>query len=257
MRPFAIVPYGTTSLRLPPGQAHGAHETSDHSPSFTPALKGRLACIRRTDYHALVDAYASDLVTLQPHRHATTRQAAQGVDARKAQAAAVRARTGALRSAADVLVGGPPVPPSLAVRDMIRAQFITAPRTERQATQLRDAMTAARALPAKKEMRAAPPERSKPAGQVKSRSRSRPQRLEELAHRLRLCTPRRPPCPSSMGHPLGPGRHSAMGGRDLVRCSRQTFLEDTGAAYSPTHHVHGGPCQIRLRHRGHSSKGAN
>ena len=96
-----------------------------------------------------MDAYASELANAQPQHRASTRQAAHGVDARKAQAATIRARTGAIRSAADILVGGPPVPPSPAVQATISNQFITAVRIEQQELQLRTAMAAAHALPEK------------------------------------------------------------------------------------------------------------
>ena len=97
----------------------------------------------------MIDANASELAPAHRPPHVAPGQAAQGVDLRKAQAATVRARNGALRSAADILVGGPPVPPSPAVREMIRNQFITATPTEAQTSRLRAAMAAAHAIPAK------------------------------------------------------------------------------------------------------------
>ena len=133
---------------MPPGHAHAAADTSDDAPAFTTALKQRIAHIRRSDYHALIDAFAADLAvahqaTLPP------RQAAQGVDKRKAQAAAIRARTGALRSAADILVGGPPVPPTPAITALIRDQFITDLPAPDHLQRLQAAIAAARQLPTK------------------------------------------------------------------------------------------------------------
>ena len=78
------------------------NEMSDQNPSFTAALKSRLAHVRRSGYHALVDDNASELASTPTNHRTGTRQAAQGVDARKAQAATARTRTGALRSAADI-----------------------------------------------------------------------------------------------------------------------------------------------------------
>ena len=61
--------------------------------------------------------------------------------------------SGALRSAADILVGGPPVPPTPAVTAPIRDQFITAPRTADQDQHLAEAFAAARALAPKAKCR--------------------------------------------------------------------------------------------------------
>ena len=52
------------------------------TPSFTAALKSRLAHVHRSDYHALVDDYASEFASTPTHPRTGTRQAAQGVDAR-------------------------------------------------------------------------------------------------------------------------------------------------------------------------------
>ena len=135
-------------LRLPHGPPHAADQ-SDEYPPFTTALKARLACIRRTDYHTLVADYVNDLAPSRQSSQTAPRQAAQGVDPRKAQAATIRARNGALRSAADILTGGPPVPPSPAVREMICSQFITSAPPDEDSARLLAAMAAAHALPAK------------------------------------------------------------------------------------------------------------
>ena len=140
-------------LRLPTPSTTCPPDLSDQNSTFAAQLKVRLRLTRASDWNALVDAYAADLqaslsTARRPHRHH-----AEGVDAHKAQAAAVRARVGALRSAADILVGGPPVPPTPAVTALIRDQFITAPRTADQDQHLAEAFAAARALAPKAKCR--------------------------------------------------------------------------------------------------------
>ena len=121
-------------------------DLSDHKSTFAALLKSRLRLARSADLDALVDAYATDLSASTAAAHRPHRRPAEGVDAHKAQAAAVRARVGALQSAADILIGGPPAPPTPAVAAHILEQFITAPRSAKQDPQLTDAITAAWAL---------------------------------------------------------------------------------------------------------------
>ena len=137
-------------LRIPRDQPPATAEHSDDVPSFTTALKARLQLFRSKDFGALLDAYVADIApAARPPVH-PPRQSAQGVDPRKAQAAAIRARTGALRSAADILTGGPPVPPTPEIRALIAEQFITSAPDPANLARLHAATAAARNLPAKR-----------------------------------------------------------------------------------------------------------
>ena len=117
--------------------------------TLTACLRSRLRDIRNGNWLSLVDALLADLAAAEEaHRIARSPRAhttGSDITADQAQAAGVRARTGALKSAASILTGGPPVPPSPDIAAAISAQFITTASPE-QEQDLRDALAAASSI---------------------------------------------------------------------------------------------------------------
>ena len=238
-------------LRLLVAQAAHSPDTSDQNSTFAALLLARLGLARRVGWTALTDAYATDLATNSQHQQRQHRQQAEGVDARKAQPAAARARVGALRSAVDILVGGPPAPPSPAVAGMIRDRFIAAPRAAEHELLL-EAIDSSRAMAPGAICHPRLRDIGHQVARAKAAAGPGPRRMEELAYRVHLRVRLRHTCAPHVGDRMGPRRDTAVGGCHMVGSARETLLENDRAAHRETDHAHRCPRNILLRHRCHS-----
>ena len=109
-------------LRIPPADRSATTDPEGHSLVLSTLIKAFVRLARAGDWDALIDQYEADSADLDETGGRTMRTSRVGdIDAHKAQAAGLSARTGALRSAAGILTGSPPVHSTPQITDMIRA----------------------------------------------------------------------------------------------------------------------------------------
>ena len=117
------------------------------------AIEKRLSLARNGQWDDLIKDY---LAAPAPPRSPGA-QASAGADEplsqARAQAAALRARTGSLRGAASLLTGGAPVPPGPETDDAIKGLFHVSARNAQQQDDLRDVLADIDAIPQKKRLR--------------------------------------------------------------------------------------------------------
>ena len=138
-------------------------EQQDDSPdtcnqSYLTLVRTRLRAARAQAWLTLVQDAIDDVARAKAGRESFPQAATDPqapLSAQAAQAAVLRARTGALRSAAAQLVGGPPVPPSEAAHTMINELF-PAPLTDEQAAQLTCALESAQSVGLHQRLRTTP-----------------------------------------------------------------------------------------------------
>ena len=93
----------------------------------------------RGEWGPLVERLLADLIVARPGK----------LSAAAAQAATLKARRGSKRGAADVLLGGPRVPPGPDADRTVRAVFQCGPLAESEQARRRQALEAAAAVPKK------------------------------------------------------------------------------------------------------------
>ena len=127
------------------------------------AVRARLDMIKAGQWHELIDECLADLADEiahpQPQRRyeaATTMVPDGALTASAAQAATVRARTGALRSAASLLAGAPPVPPGPGTDEKLKELLPHQPLGRDAGSRLTKALEAAMAVPRRRRLRVTP-----------------------------------------------------------------------------------------------------
>ena len=144
-------------LRSPPScPEHDVPESWQHS--TLRVLRARLRSARSGDWVALVQDALDELAADAPDADCPPPRAldqAAPLTQRRAQAAVLRARSGALKSAAAQLTGGPPVPPSNAARTMVEELFPD-PLDDDQASHLTRALEAAQSVGLHQRLRVTP-----------------------------------------------------------------------------------------------------
>ena len=91
-------------LRLPHTTRQGGEDDADGDPTLGRALKARMHCLRTSDWEALITDLEHEYAALAQRPRRRHNPASLGIiDRPKAQAAASRARTEALRSVGDIL----------------------------------------------------------------------------------------------------------------------------------------------------------
>ena len=145
-------------LRSPPGQKQEEDSPEQCSQSYLSLVRARLRTARAREWSTLVQNAIDDVAMAQADRDSHPQRATDSrapLTLQMAQAAVLRARTGALRSAAAQLVGGPPVPPSEAARKMISDLF-PAPLDDEQNANLTRALESAQSVGLHQRLRATP-----------------------------------------------------------------------------------------------------
>ena len=119
-----------------------------HSPVLSTTTRARVRLARAGDWEALIHQYEATCADLAETGGSIMRTSPAGdIDAHKAQAACLRARIGALCSAAELLTCNLRVHPTPEVARMIRDQFITEQRAPEAERQFREAIAACRQSP--------------------------------------------------------------------------------------------------------------
>ena len=151
-------------LRRAPGQSDVGDEDSPDkwSPGALAVIRSRLRQARAADWISLVQDALDDLAATAPAPFEPpavpvprAHDPAAPLTAQSAQAAVLRARTGALRSAAAQLTGNLPVPPSDAAVDMVASLF-PQPLDAAESAELDQALEAARSVDVQSCLRATP-----------------------------------------------------------------------------------------------------
>ena len=152
-------------LRKPSTSRDDADEEDVHpSPAgetttATSIIRERVKLALAGKWKELVSQLLED-VEADREKAATSRRPAQGprdengnLTKRAAQAAVVRARSGALRAAASALLGGPPVPPGPDTDAAVKALFRTEPLDQQKKRALDQALDAAAGIPPRRRLR--------------------------------------------------------------------------------------------------------
>ena len=151
-------------LRYPPQQPDseiraGAGPDEVNGPGVLLLLRDRLLKARSGDQNTLINDLLADVATLPTdgqRAQPSTRDASGSISAATAQAATAKARNGSRRAAADLLIGGPPVPPGPDTDEQIHALFRRDPLTEEEQIEMRRVLEGIDALPAKKRLTVTP-----------------------------------------------------------------------------------------------------
>ena len=143
-------------LRTLPGRQADRGECPADNATFTTALKKRIAHARANDWAQHYDDYEGELANATMTSRSRLHARSHEMDATCPQAAATRAKTGALRSAANILTSGPQVTPEPEATALIEQQLITAQRTPEDALLLADIVHVAAIIPAKHRARPCP-----------------------------------------------------------------------------------------------------
>ena len=136
-------------LRRPVCSIADQEAESDALPSIATVVRDRVSGARAGSWDALVDEYVAELArsTCTPVQHLATCAEAGTLTPAQAQAAAVKARTGSLRAAASILIGGPSVHPSAETDKAIRELFHTSEADDEEMHQMRAAFAAINSIP--------------------------------------------------------------------------------------------------------------
>ena len=134
-------------LRSPSRVGHAATEAGH----LQTAVRNRVAHARMGRWNVLATELQADLDEAAAQRDPSGPAPQVGPDeplsAQRAQAATLRARAGALRSASNILTGRPPVPPGPDTDRQIEALFLTGAWSDDETASYRSAYAWARALP--------------------------------------------------------------------------------------------------------------
>ena len=140
-------------LILRPVRSQLADDGTVQQPRFAEVIRGRLQKVRQENWLALVQELQSELAERPLADQRRDPPEVETLSAHTAQAAALRARAGALKSAASMLLAKTPVPPGRATDEAVRALFHTAPRDAASDFAFRTNLAASKALPPQRRLR--------------------------------------------------------------------------------------------------------
>ena len=126
------------------------HQQGECGGGFAAVIRSRLALARAGKWEQLIEEYfveSSQTVTAQ---RVQSTGAEEDLSPASAQAAALRARTGSLRGAAAILLGGVSVPPGEQTDAAIKELFHANPRSDEEVRDLQQALSEVDAIPRKK-----------------------------------------------------------------------------------------------------------
>ena len=159
---------GMILFRLPPASV----DTETAAPGIAAEVRRRLASAAAGDWHSLLQDCLDELEMIPSKPAAEVTQSAPQPDAplddQTLARAAAKARIGGLRSAANILIGGPRVPAGPETDSKVRALFkMTEHTTPEDAERLRHAADMIRHLPAKSKPHIRPRAASLVAGKLR------------------------------------------------------------------------------------------
>ena len=117
-------------------------------PRFVEVVRARMQKVRQDDWKALVQDLHAELASRAPASQHRPQQLSEveGISQGTAQAVAMRARSGALKSAAAMLLAKTQAPPGRTTDVAVKVLFLTADRTEEVDYSFRTGIAASRAL---------------------------------------------------------------------------------------------------------------